>query len=70
MSEWQHVTIFDKEYPIEKQAEGIAIQRAVAEGHCEVCGFINMCSSNENFKPPVFAWCFRAKADLLKKWSR
>lgn len=69
MSEWQHITIFDREYPADKQAEGMAIHQAVATGACDKCGFLQKCSTDDSFKPPVFAWCQRKKAEILAKWK-
>lgn len=69
MAEWNHITMFDREYPADKQAEGIAIQEAVAEGHCDKCGFLLKCSTDDSFRPPVFAWCFRRKNEILKSWG-
>lgn len=66
-TEWTHVTMFDQEYPVDKQAEGIAIQEAVVEGHCDKCGFLSQCSTDDSFRPPVFAWCFRRKKEILKQ---
>lgn len=68
-SEWNHITVFDREYSAEKQAEGIAVQAAVAEGHCEKCGFLNRCSTDDSFHPPVFAWCFQEKKKILHEWE-
>lgn len=68
-TEWTHVTMFDQEYPVDKQAEGIAIQEAVVEGHCDKCGFLSRCSTDDYFRPPVFAWCFRRKKEILKQWG-
>lgn len=68
MTEWTHITMFDRTYPLDKQAEGMAVHQAVVEGHCGQCGFLARCSTDAGFKPPVFAWCFRRKADILDKW--
>lgn len=68
MSEWQHITMFDRDYPMDKQAEGVAIQAAVAEGKCNKCGFLAKCSTDESFRPPVFAWCFQRKEQILMTW--
>ena len=70
MSDWRHVTVFTDHYPLEKQAEGIAVQAAVAEGHCEKCGFLAKCSTDDSFRPPVFAWCFRKKQEILQEWGK
>lgn len=63
----KHITMFDQEYPADVQAEGIAISEAVAYGHCNNCGFFEACSTKDTFKPPVFAWCFKRKIEILKE---
>lgn len=68
-NEWKHVTIFDKSYPKEKQAEAIAIQFAIVEGHCDKCGFLERCCTDSSFRPPVFAWCSQKKNQILKEWK-
>lgn len=68
MKDYKHITMFDREYPVEVQAEGIAVSEAVAKGHCNSCGFLNVCSTNDRFRPPIFAWCSRRKAEILKDW--
>lgn len=65
MEKWTHITIFDRPYPVEKQAEGIAVHQAVVEGHCTKCGWLGQCSVNEDFRPPAFAWCMRRKDEIL-----
>lgn len=65
-SEYKHITIFDRPYSYDEIAEGHAIHEAVAEGHCDECCFLNRCKSDSSFRPPVFAWCFRRKAEILK----
>lgn len=65
-NKYRHITVFDRTYSFEKIAEGHAIHEAVAEGHCDQCGFLNRCRTDEAFRPPVFAWCSRRKADILK----
>lgn len=67
---YQNVTIFDREYPKDVQAEGIAVNHAVVYGHCDKCGFLKTCSADENFHPPVFAWCFQEKKRILADWEK
>ena len=69
MAERKHITVFDRPYPMEKQAEGMAISQAVAEGHCGNCGFLKQCSTDDSFKPPAFAWCTRRKSEILAGWT-
>lgn len=63
---YKHVTIFDRPYSYDKIAEGHAIHEAVVEGHCDECCFLEQCKSDTSFRPPVFAWCSRRKAEILK----
>lgn len=67
--DWQNVVIFDRGYTKEEQAEGIAVNRAVIGGHCDACGFLKTCSTSEDFKPPVFAWCFQEKKRIIASWE-
>ena len=68
MSDGKHVTMFDRQYPPEKQAEGLAISQAVVQGRCLTCGFYQQCTTDEHFKFPVFAWCSRRKTEILAEW--
>lgn len=65
-SKFRHITVFDRPYSYDKIAEGHAIHEAVAEGHCNRCGFLKQCESDTSFRPPAFAWCSRRKAEILK----
>ncbi len=66
---YQNVTVFDKAYPKDVQAEGIAVNHAVVYGHCDSCCFLATCEKNENFKPPFFAWCQQEKKRILENWN-
>ena len=68
-NEWKHITILDRPYPKEKQAEALVVQMAVVEGYCDKCGFLPKCCSDIGFKPPVFAWCSQQKNRILKEWE-
>lgn len=70
MSDWKHITVFDRPSPADKQAEGLAIHQAIVEGHCDTCGFLPQCSTQDDFKFPVFAWCMQRKAEILRNLSR
>ena len=70
MDGWTHITLFDKQYPVDKQAEGIAIHEAVVSGECNRCGFLTQCENEDTFIPPVFAWCSRRKTEILVDWNR
>lgn len=35
----KHITMFDRQYTPEKQAEGLAISQAIVFGHCDKCAF-------------------------------
>ena len=66
---WTHITTFDREYPPDVQAEGIAVQEAIAKEHCNSCVFIARCVSDETFRPPFFAWCQARKKEILISWE-
>lgn len=70
MSDWKHITLFDRPCPADKQAEAIAIHLAVVEGHCEKCGFLPQCSTQSDFQFPPFSWCMIKKAEILRGLSR
>ena len=70
MPKLKHITMFDRQYPAEKQAEGIAISQAIVGGHCIECGFYKKCTTDNRFKFPVFAWCMRRKAEILADWEK
>lgn len=70
MSDWKHITMFDREYSKKQQAEGIAVNEAVVYGHCNRCDFLSRCSTDDNFRPPIFAWCFRRKHEILAEWEK
>ncbi|WP_298030255.1 hypothetical protein [uncultured Dysosmobacter sp.] len=70
MAKWTHITVFDRQYPADKQAEGMAVQQAVAEGHCDQCGFLARCAADVSFVPPVFAWCARRKSEIMAGWTK
>ena len=70
MPKRKHVTLFDRQYPAEKQAEGIAISQAELEGHCIKCEFDKKCMTDNRFEFPAFAWCMRRKVEILKDWKK
>lgn len=61
------ITVFDKVYSKEKQAEGLAVSEAVAFGKCGECGFLKQCEDNRDFRFPVFAWCQQRKQQILRE---
>lgn len=65
----KHITMFDHPYPMEKQAEGVAVSQAVADGHCDRCGYLPQCETDKNFSFPPMAWCFRRKMEILREWE-
>lgn len=65
----KHITMFDRAYPKEKQAEGLAISQAIVNGKCEKCLFLKQCESDRNFQFPPSAWCGKRKQEILKGWS-
>lgn len=62
---WTHITMFDKPYPAEKQAEGLAVCWAVASGACDKCRHLPMCESCRTFVPPADSACMVKKRELL-----
>ena len=65
-----NVTIFDRPYPTEKQAEGIAVFSAIMSGKCNDCQSYAECTTNDHFKFPIDAYCMRQKAIILKGWGK
>lgn len=65
MSGYTHITVFDRLYPLDKQAEGIAVAAAAATGVCNMCEFLQGCISNKLFVFPETAWCSRKKQEIL-----
>ena len=62
----KHITMFDRQYTPEKQAEGLAISQAIVYVHCDMCGFLSQCSTQgEAFQFPVLALFMRRKAEIL-----
>ena len=62
----KHITMFDRQYMPEKQAEGLAISQAIVFGHCDKCAFLPQCSTQgAEFTFPAVAWCMHRKAEIL-----
>lgn len=70
MNGYKHITLFDRPYPPEKQAEGLAISQAIVGGHCAACGFYVQCTTQRDFHFPKFAWCSIQKSNILAKWRK
>lgn len=64
MDKWTHTTLFDRPYPPEKRAEGLAISQAIVGGYCDECVFLTKCITQRTFKFPASAWCM---LDILKQ---
>ncbi len=69
MNDYTYITIFDREYPMDKQAEGIAISQAICSGACNRCRFLEQCSNDDRFEFPREAWCSKKKAEILANWK-
>lgn len=68
MKGYTHITMFDLQYPPDKQAEGLAISQAIVGGHCDKCGYLLQCSTKgSGFVFPPFAWCMKRKAEIMKE---
>ena len=63
------ITIFDAEYPAEKQAEGLGVSEAVVSGKCDTCKYYPTCTTNEAFAFPVDAACMKIRDRILKEWA-
>ena len=66
MSNLKRITMFDRPYPTDKQAEAITINLAIVEGHCDKCGFLSQCSTQSDLKLPPFSWCMAKKSEILR----
>lgn len=64
------ITMFDREYQREKQAEGIAVSEAIVSGKCNDCPVFKRCTADRNFSFPFFTWCFQRKQQILKSWEK
>ncbi len=62
-----NMVVFDKPYPTEKIAEGMAVNWAVVNGACEECINLNQCASERDFKFPIDSPCMIKKAQILKE---
>lgn len=60
------ITAFDRPYPADKQAEGIAVSWAVVSGACNKCKHLNRCERDGKFLPPSGAACMIKKAEILQ----
>ncbi len=56
-----NTVIFDKPYSKEKIAEGLAVQRAVISGVCNMCKYLRQCENDDTFKFPKDAPCMTGK---------
>lgn len=61
------VTVFDKPYSAEKQAEGLAVSWAVQTGACLMCEHLQNCESNRNFVFPEDSPCVKRKGEILEQ---
>lgn len=63
-----NVVIFDKPYTADKQAEGIAIAQAVANGWCYTCRLRFRCECDPDFVFPGDMACMKRKREILEFW--
>ena len=59
------ITMFDKPYPADKQAEGRAVSWAIATGACFSCRHLLRCSNDRSFVFPPSAACMKKKREYL-----
>lgn len=64
------VVLFDKTYPADMQAEGIAVRDAVLNGECNKCKSLSECCTNELFRFPTDAYCMQRKKEILEGWVK
>lgn len=68
-----NITIFDRLYPMDKQAEGMAVHWAVVSGACDSCSNRLPCENWTPDSPMVFpppgAACATKKAEILRQLS-
>ncbi len=69
MDKWTHTTLFDRPYPPEKRAEGLAISQAIVGGYCDECVFLTKCITQRTFKFPASAWCIPYRAKPAKHYT-
>lgn len=62
-----NITIFDRPYPADKQAEGLAVQWAVMSGACDKCRSLKRCESDATFVFPSGAACMVRKGEILQE---
>ena len=67
MDDMMFVTIFDRPYSMDKQAEGQAVSWAVATNACGGCYYLRECERIETFVPPHTAACMKKKAEILER---
>lgn len=60
-----NITIFDRPYSADRQAEGIAVSWVVASGACDKCPHLPRCESDRTFVPPADAACMIKKVEIL-----
>lgn len=65
MADMTLITMFDRPYPADKQAEGRAVSWAIASGACNACKHLPRCSTDNRFVFPADAACMKKKAELL-----
>lgn len=59
-----NIVVFMEQLPVEKQAEGIAVCRAVLSGKCNSCDYLLRCCSDSTFKLPKDAFCTTEKENM------
>lgn len=62
-----NATIFDRPYPADKQAEGMAVQWAVVSGACDKCKYLKRCENDAAFVFPSAADCMVRKNKILQE---
>lgn len=64
-----NIVIFDKLYPKDKQAEGMAINWCLLHGKCHACRDLVRCQVDPDFTPPKYSACMIRKRKILREWE-
>lgn len=64
-----NILIFDKPYPKDKQAEGMAINWCILNKKCDACPDLMRCQFDPDFELPKYSACMIRKRKILREWE-
>ena len=64
------ITMFDKQYSDDVQAEGLGVAFAVATGACNECSCLPLCETDGAFVFPEDAPCMVRKREVLAEMKK